>query len=139
MANSLNLCQFIGNLTRDPESRFTASGDAICSFSIAVNWKTKDKAGAEFINCVAFGKLGEIVQQYCVKGSSVYISGRFKTDKYTDKEGIERYATRIMADQLQMLGGRSDTSGEATKPKAKPNQAYQEKILDDELNDQIPF
>jgi single-strand DNA-binding protein len=103
MANDLNQCNFIGRLGRDPETRYTAGGDAVTNFSIAVGWKSKDKEGAEWVNIVSFGKLAEICEQYLKKGSQVFVSGRFKTEKYTDKEGVERYSTKITADQIQML------------------------------------
>ena len=106
MANDLNQCNFIGRLARDPETRYLSSGDAVCNFTIAVGWKSKDKEGAEWVPVTAFGKLGEICGQYLKKGSQVFVSGRFKTDKYTDKEGVERYSTKIVADTMQMLGSK---------------------------------
>jgi single-strand DNA-binding protein len=100
---------FIGRLGRDPESRYLASGDQVVNFSIAVGWKGKDKEGAEWISIVAFGKLAGICGQYLKKGSQVFISGKFKTDKYQDKDGNDRYSTKIVADNMQMLGGRQDS------------------------------
>lgn len=109
MANDLNRCEFIGRLGKDPEVRYQPSGDPVTSFSIAVGWKTKDKEGAEWVNIVAFGKLAEICGEYLTKGKQVYIAGRWNTQKWQDKDtGQDRYSTRVIADQMQMLGGRED-------------------------------
>lgn len=109
MANDLNRCEFIGRLGRDVDVRYAPSGDAVASFSLAVGWKTKDKEGVEWINIVAFGKLAEICAEYLSKGKQIYVAGRMNTQKYQDKEtGQDRYSTRIIADQMQMLGGRDD-------------------------------
>ncbi len=116
MANDLGRCEFIGRLGRDVEMRYSASGDPVASFSIAVGWKTKDKEGTEWVSIVAFGKLAEICGEYLAKGKQVYIAGRFNTQKYQDREtGQDRYSTRIIADQLQMLGGREDDGGQKTQ------------------------
>jgi single-strand DNA-binding protein len=110
MSNDLNHCEFIGRLGRDPESRFTPSGDQIVNFSLAVGWKTKDKEGVEWISVVAFGKLAEICAEYLNKGKQIYVSGRWNTQKWQDKEtGQDRYSTRLIADQMQMLGSKDDT------------------------------
>lgn len=109
MASDLNRCEFIGRLGRDVEVRYSPSGDAIANFSIACGWKTKDKEGVEWVSIVAFGKLAEICGEYLSKGKQVYIAGRFNTQKYQDKEtGQDRYSTRIVADQMQMLGSKDD-------------------------------
>ena len=92
MSNDLNKCTFIGRLGADPETRYAPSGDAICSFSIAVGSQWKDKASGEkkeateWVNATAFGKLGEICSQYLRKGSQIYLEGRMKTEKYQAKE-----------------------------------------------------
>lgn len=104
MSNDLNNCQFIGRLGKEPEIKYLQSGDAVCNFSIAVGWKSKDKEGAEWVNITAFGKLGEVCGQYLKKGSQVFVQGRFKTDKYTDKNGVEKYSTKIQAEKIQFLG-----------------------------------
>ena len=108
MSNDLNQCQFIGRLGKNPESRAMPNGDDVSSFSIAVGWKGKDSEGAEWVNIVAFGKLAEICNKYLVKGSQVFIQGRMKTRKYTDKTGVEKYSTEVVADRMQMLGGKSE-------------------------------
>ena len=130
MANDLNHCTFIGRLGNDPEIRYTAGGDAVASISIACGWKGKDKEGVEWIPISAFGKLAEIMGQFLHKGSQVYISGRFKTDKY-EKDGQTRYSTKIVADRMQMLGAKDDS------PQQHPNQTGGMPV-DDDL-DRIPF
>ena len=128
--NDLNQCQFIGRLGKDPVIRRTQSGDAVASFSLACGWKVKDKEGTEWIPVTAFGKLGEIVEKYLHKGSLVFIQGKFKTDKYTDANGVDKYTTKIYAETIQMLGGKSDKSADnLNSPPAGAG------IIDDE----IPF
>lgn len=152
MANDLNRCEFIGRLGRDVEIRYSPSGDAVASFSLAVGWKTKDKEGVEWVSIVAFGKLAEICGEYLSKGKQVYIAGRFNTQKYQDKEtGQDRYSTRIIADQLQMLGGREDGAGDqgndARRPAARSAPAQQERPAAPrapaanlaDMDDDIPF
>jgi single-strand DNA-binding protein len=103
----LNRVQLIGNLGKDPESRFTPNGQKVCSFSMAVNrrWKGREgdvKEATDWFNVVAWGKLGEICQQYLHKGSLVYLEGRLQTDRY-EHEGETRYFTKVIASQMQML------------------------------------
>lgn len=100
---SLNQCQFIGNLGRDPETRYTADNSAITTISIGCGWKTKDKEGTEWVRVVFFGKLAEIAGEYLRKGSKVYVQGRLTTRKWQDKEGNDKYTTEIVADQMLML------------------------------------
>lgn len=116
MSNDLNNCQFIGRLGKEPEMKYLQSGDAVCNFSIAVGWKSKDKEGAEWVNITAFGKLGEVCGQYLKKGSQVFVQGRFKTDKYTDKNGVEKYSTKIQAEKIQFLG--KNEAADAIAPEA---------------------
>ncbi|USE79525.1 single-stranded DNA-binding protein [Cupriavidus gilardii] len=111
MANDLNQCNFIGRLGADPESRAMPSGESVSNFRIAVGWKSKDKEGTEWVPVVAFGKLAEICNQYLAKGSQVFISGRFRTRKWQDKDGQDRYSTEIVAETMQMLGSRGDSEG----------------------------
>lgn len=110
---SVNKVQLIGNLGRDPETRFTPDGSAICNVSIATTSKWKDKNSGETVEetewhrVVFFNRLAEIAGEFLKKGRSVYIEGRLKTRKWQDKEtGADRYATEIVADQMQMLGGK---------------------------------
>jgi len=129
MSNDLNMWQGIGRLGKDPELRFTAGGDTVANFSMACGWKTKEKEGAEWVSVTAFGKLGDICAKYLVKGSQVYVSGSLRTDKYTDKTtGVEKFSTKVVANTMQMLGGKQEAGETATKPKAV-----------EALEDDIPF
>jgi single-strand DNA-binding protein len=116
---SVNKVIIVGNLGRDPEIRYMPSGDAIANIAVATSYKSKDrntgeqKEQTEWHRISFFGRLAEIVGQYLKKGSSVYVEGRLQTRKYTDKDGIERYATDIIAEQMQMLGGRQGMGGDA--------------------------
>ena len=101
----------IGNVTRDPEARSLPDGSAVVNLSVACNEKYKDKSGVaqeltEYINIVFFGKLADVASKYVQKGNLIYIEGKIKTDKYTDKNGVEKYSTKIVASQMQMLGGK---------------------------------
>lgn len=104
---ALNRVQLIGNLGKDPESKFTPTGKKVAHFSIAVNnrWKGKDgesKEYTEWVSVEAWGRLGEVCQQYLKRGSLVYVEGRLKTDKYEDK-GETKYFTKVVALTMQML------------------------------------
>jgi len=109
---SVNKVIIVGNLGRDPEIRYMPSGDAIANIAVATSYKSKDrntgeqKELTEWHRISFFGRLAEIVGQYLKKGSSVYVEGRLQTRKYTDKDGVEKYATDIIAENMQMLGGR---------------------------------
>ena len=115
---SVNKVIIVGNLGRDPEVRYMPSGDAIANIAVATSYKSKDrntgeqKELTEWHRISFFGRLAEIVAQYLKKGSSVYVEGRLQTRKYTDKDGIERYATDIIAESMQMLGGRQGMGGD---------------------------
>jgi single-strand DNA-binding protein len=116
---SVNKVIIVGNLGRDPEIRYMPSGDAIANIAVATSYKSKDKNTGEqkelteWHRISFFGRLAEIVGQYLKKGSSVYVEGRLQTRKYTDKDGIERYATDVIAENMQMLGGRQGMGGDA--------------------------
>jgi len=113
--SDLNQCSFIGRLGKSPEMRYTPAGKAIASFSIAVSEKWKDKQTGEqkekteWINIVAFGKLAEICGEYLEKGKQVFVQGKFKTDKY-EKDGVTKYSTKIVANDMKMLGSKSDST-----------------------------
>jgi len=109
----------IGNLGKDPEGRATVDGKAISNFSIAVKDKY-NKDHTEWVRVTAFGKLAEICNQYLVKGKQVYIEGRIQTNKWTDKEGNDRYTTEIIANTMQMLGSKSDNSEGNSQPLGTP-------------------
>jgi single-strand DNA-binding protein len=104
---ALNRVQLIGNLGKDPESKHTSTGRQVTHFSVAISsrWKSKEgdaKEYTEWVNIEAWGRLGEICQQYLKKGSLVYVEGRLKTDKYEDK-GETRYFTKVVAQTVQFL------------------------------------
>ncbi|HRQ23380.1 MAG TPA: single-stranded DNA-binding protein [Anaerolineales bacterium] len=106
---TLNRVQLIGRLGRDPESKFTPTGKKVCHFSLAVSNRWKDKSGetreiTEWVNIEAWGRLGEVCQEYLKKGSLIYVEGRLKTDKYEDREsGDTKYFTKVVAQTLQFL------------------------------------
>lgn len=116
---SVNKVILVGNLGRDPETRYSAEGAAITNVSIATTDSWKDKATGEkkelteWHRVVFFDRLAEIAGEYLKKGSQVYVEGRLQTRKWTDKEGVERYTTEIRAERMQMLGSRQGMSGGA--------------------------
>ena len=118
---SVNKVIIVGNLGRDPENRYLPSGEQVTSIAVATTDRWRDKASGEqkeqteWHRISFFGKLAEIAGQYLKKGSQVYIEGRLRTRKYTDKEGIDRYATEIIADTMQMLGSRQDGQQQASR------------------------
>jgi len=107
---SVNKVIIVGNLGRDPELRHMPSGDAIANIAVATSYKSKDrstgeqKETTEWHRISFFGRLAEIVGEYMKKGSSIYVEGRLQTRKYTDKDGVEKYAIDIIAESMQMLG-----------------------------------
>jgi single-strand DNA-binding protein len=121
---SVNKVILIGNLGRDPETRFLPSGDAVTNISIATSEKWKDKGGeqqehTEWHRIAFFGKLAEIAGEYLKKGSPVYVEGRIRTRKWQDKEsGQDKYSTEIVADRMQLLGSRGGGSG-GTEPMSR--------------------
>lgn len=153
---SVNKVVIIGNLGRDPEVRYSPDGAAICNASIATTSSWKDKATGEkreeteWHRVVFYNRLAEIAGEFLKKGRSVYIEGKLKTRKWQDKDtGADRYSTDIVADQMQMLGGREDgESSQAQQPRPaaqRPSQprpaapqAGQAANLAD-MDDDIPF
>ena len=160
---SVNKVILVGNLGRDPEMRYMPSGDAIANFSVATTDNWKDKNGqkqerTEWHRISMFGKLAEIAGEYLKKGSSVYIEGRLQTRKWQDKEGNERQTTEVVADRMQMLGGRSSGNAyeamddmdqsapppqqqrqSASAPAQKPVAAPASGSGFDDFEDDIPF
>jgi single-strand DNA-binding protein len=109
---SVNKVILIGNLGRDPEVRYAPSGSAICNVTVATSRQWKDKTSGEkqeeteWHRVVFYDRLAEIAGEYLKKGRPVYVEGRLKTRKWTDKDGVEKYTTEIVADQMQLLGSR---------------------------------
>ena len=118
MARGINKVILVGNLGNDPEVRYTGSGTAIATLSVATSESWTDKQSGErqerteWHRVKMFGKLAEIAGEYLKKGRQVYIEGSLRTNKYTDKDGIERYSTDIVANEMQMLGGPGGGGGE---------------------------
>lgn len=112
---SVNKVILVGNLGRDPEVRYMPNGEAVCNFSIATTENWKDKSGVkqektEWHNIVLYRRLAEIAGEYLKKGRPVYIEGRLQTRKW-EKDGVTRYSTEIVGDQMQMLGSKGDSGG----------------------------
>jgi single-strand DNA-binding protein len=153
---SVNKVILVGNLGKDPETRYTTGGDAVTNIRIATTDTWKDKAGekqekTEWHSIVFFGRQAEIAAEYLKKGRQIYVEGRLQTRKWQDKEGQDRYTTEIVADRMQMLGNREGGGGGASsgeppperEPRpsggsAKPGAAPSKKNVDD-LDDDIPF
>ena len=159
---SVNKVILIGNLGRDPEVRYAPSGSAICNVTLATSRQRKDKTSGErqeeteWHRVVFYDRLAEIAGEYLKKGRPVYVEGRLKTRKWTDKDGVDKYTTEIVADQMQLLGSRegmgggdegggggggysrpaarpSAASAPAAKPAAKSSTGF------DDMDDDIPF
>lgn len=162
---SLNKVMIIGNLGRDPETRYMPSGDAMTTIAVATTetWKDKQtgekKDATEWHRIVFFGKLAEIAQQYLKKGTQVYVEGSLRTNRYTDKDGIEKYSTEIRADEMKMLGNRPGSNGSPSEyteqntseprnqapasrpatPQPRPTPPVNQNNLSNSLDDDIPF
>lgn len=125
MARSVNKVILLGNLGKDPEVRYTPSGQAVARFSLATSDRWKDKNSGEWQDrtewhtIVCWAKLAETVGQYLTKGSSVYIEGRLQTRSWDDKEGKKHYSTEVVASELVMIGGRG-AGASAGAPSARP-------------------
>ena len=137
---SLNQCNFIGNVGQI-ETRYLPSGEAVTNLSLAVNDKYKNKAGetvehTEWVRVSFFSKLAEIASQYVHKGDPLYVSGQMKTRKYTDKDGVEKYATEIRGDRMQMLGGKQDNQKPAQHTASRAAMNAQ---APDGFDETIPF
>jgi single-strand DNA-binding protein len=146
---SVNKAIIVGNVGKDPEIRYMPNGEAVANLSIATTDTWKDKAGAkqsktEWHSVVAYRKLAEIIGEYVKSGSAIYIEGRLQTRKWQTKEGQDRYTTEIIADQMQMLGGKGSssdavhdtrTSGNTEQAPAKQDAGS----FDDFIDDPLPF
>lgn len=144
--SSVNKVILLGRIGKDPEVRYMPNGEAVVNFSIATSETWKDKAGdkqekTEWSNCVAYRRLAEVIGEYVKKGSMIYVDGKLQTRKYTDKNGVEKYSTAIIVNEMTMLGGKPQgehaekparqDAAPAAKPAAKAEQ------FDD--FDSIPF
>ena len=148
MARGVNKAIIVGTLGQDPEIRYTANGSAVANISVATNESWKDKATGEaqerteWHRIVMFGKLAEIAQQYLKKGSQAYFEGRIQTRKWQDQSGNDRYSTEIVANEMQMLGGRGGGGGGAPIESGDQSQSRsptpETAPMDDGFDD-IPF
>ncbi|TWT18566.1 single-stranded DNA-binding protein [Luteimonas marina] len=158
MARGINKVILVGNLGNDPDVKYTQGGMAVTRISLATTSVRKDRDGntqerTEWHRVVFFGKLGEIAGEYLRKGSQVYVEGSIRYDKYTGQDGVEKYSTDIIADEMQMLGGRGGGEGggggsyersprpqrqeSAPRPQSAPSR--QPAPADDFSDDDIPF
>jgi single-strand DNA-binding protein len=147
MARGVNKAIIVGTLGQDPEIRYTANGSAVANISVATNESWKDKSTGEaqerteWHRIVMFGKLAEIAQQYLKKGSQAYFEGRIQTRKWQDQSGNDRYSTEIVANEMQMLGGRGGGGGAPTESgdQSQSKSPTPETAPMDDGFDDIPF
>lgn len=138
----MNKAIICGRLGRDPETRYSQGGGAVCNFSVATSEKWRDKASGqpqertEWHNMVSFGRTAEVCGEYLRKGSQVLIEGRLQTDKY-EKDGVTRYSTKIIVDRMQMLGSRQDSGAQAAPPQQQAFTASS--TPEEDFEDDIPF
>ena len=148
MARGVNKVILVGNLGNEPETKYMPSGSAVTNISVATNESWKDKETGERVDrtewhrVAMFNRLAEIAGEYLHKGSQVYIEGRIRTRKWQDKEGQDRYTTEIIADQMQMLGGRGQASDMPDNFEKRPAPAARQSNAprpEPEFDDDIPF
>jgi single-strand DNA-binding protein len=146
MARGINKVILIGNLGRDPEVRFSASGTAVGNLRIATTERRKDRDSGdwqdhtEWHSVVVLGRMAEVARDYLRKGAKVYIEGRLQTRKWQGQDGQDRYTTEILANDMQMLDGRQGGAGapDYEEPAARPRPAAEPSVPGD-LDDDIPF
>lgn len=140
MARGINKVILVGNLGADPDTRYMPSGKAVTNIRVATSESWKDKQTGdmqertEWHSIVMYDKLGEIAAEYLRKGSQVYIEGKIRTRKWQDKEGKDRYTTEVIADQMQMLGGRGGGGGASSEPR-EPRSASRQAPASEERPD----
>jgi single-strand DNA-binding protein len=152
MARGVNKVILVGNLGQDPEVKYMPSGGAVCNVSLATadSWKDKNSGErqerTEWHRVVFFNRLAEITGEYLRKGSQVYVEGRLQTREWQDKDGQKRYTTEIVANEMQMLGGRGASSGfdDSVSPRTSAastssSQARRQDAPAEEFDDDIPF
>lgn len=142
--SGINNVNLMGNLGRDPETRFMPDGKPVTTLNIATSRTFKDKNGdkqerTEWHRVVLFGRSAEIAQEYLKKGAMAHISGELRTRKWTDKSGVERYTTEIIGQQLTLVGGGKATKSGTAATSASPDHPHDEVPLPDDLDDMIPF
>jgi len=143
MARGVNKVILIGNIGKDPEVRYTQSGTAVCNTSLATSESWKDKQSGEqqerteWHNLTFFGRMAEVAGEYLKKGSQVYVEGSITTDKWQDKDGNDRYTTKIKVRDMQMLGGKGGSSGNSHQTPTARSQASEP--VQNEFDEDIPF
>src|SRR5579872_1559308 len=145
MSGSYNRVILVGNLTRDPEIRYTQSGKGVAKFTLAVN-NPRNKEETTYVDIVAWDRLGETCNTYLKKGSSALVEGRLVIRSYDDKDGVKRKATEVVIDNMQMLGSRRDGEGggsyagsSGSGSSSSPSSTGGGEAFGDELDDEIPF
>lgn len=138
MARGINKVILVGNLGDDPETKYTQGGMAVTKARLATTSVRKDREGnqterTEWHRVTFFGKLGEIAGEYLRKGSQVYVEGSIRYDKYTGQDGVEKYSTDIICDEMQMLGGKQEVASKPASRPAKP--AAKGPVLGDDFGD----
>lgn len=148
MSRGVNKVILVGNLGKDPETKYMPSGDCVCNFTLATTDSWKDKQSGEKVektewhNIVMFRRLAEVAGEYLRKGSQIYIEGKLKTRKWQDKNGNDRWTTEIEARDMQMLGGRGGNAGLSApdeRPSPPPAAAAQKDQQPPAFEDDIPF
>lgn len=151
MARGVNKVILVGSLGNDPDIKYTQGGSCITRISLATNSQWKDKEGnkqerTDWHRVVFFGKLAEIAGDYLRKGSSVYVEGSLKYDKYTGQDGVEKYSTDIVANEMQMLGGKQEGQGGGSggsrggaPQRERPQRATENRVEDEFQDSDIPF
>lgn len=138
----MNKCILIGNLTHDPELAQTASGVSVCKFSVAVNRNYTNQNGerdVDFFNIVTWRTLAENCDKYCVKGMKVAVSGSLQNSSYEDKNGIKRYRTDVIADEVEFIGGKEKAAGEGQSAPVAPPKKKKASDLTPVEDDRLPF
>lgn len=139
MSRTVNSTHLIGNLTADPELRYTGSGTAVCNFSIATNESYKDASGEyvekpTFHRCVAWGRLAEIITEYAKKGTRLYVQGAYLDASWDDKDGNRVNRMELKVQEFSFAGGRGSDSGETVEPTAAATEGGE-----DAEGDDLPF
>ncbi len=149
MSRGINKAIIVGNLGNDPDARISTTGSAITTISVGTNEQWKDKttgkqeSRTEWHRIVFFDRLAEIASEYLKKGSQVYVEGKIKTRKWQDQSGQDRYTTEIVANEMQMLGGKAEVQqtpkANPQTPKANPQTPGDNQQTADQFDDEIPF
>jgi single-strand DNA-binding protein len=149
VARGVNKAILLGNLGRDPEVRYSPDGKAVANVTLATSESWKDKNTGEKVEktewhrVVFFGKLAEVAGEYLKKGAQIYIEGRIQTRKWKDRDGVDRYTTEIIGDEMRMLGSKGSATSTSERPAASPAAAAPagagEKSAGSDFDDDIPF